>query len=319
MKLLTIILFFHTIANANLPKLNIDPSSITVSGVSSGAYMAIQMHVAYSSVISGSASVSGGVYWCAKGNTLDAQIDCMGLPKSDQAEVQIQKAVEFEKAGLIDPLVSLRKHKTLIFSSSNDRVIRQKNSERLENFLKAFMPANSITHLKHTEAAHGFPTVNYGNPCNQAKIPWMINCNLDLAGIILQSFYGQLNPKVMAQSENLKSFSQSNFRPSTAFLGPQGGIYIPKSCQQGNRCRLHVALHGCQMNPDFIQDQFVKYTGLNNWAESNQIVVMYPQTAKSTRNPQACWDWFGLTGPDYVNKKGPQMQALMEMIQAVQR
>lgn len=317
--IIPIILFFQTFANANLPKLNIDPRSITISGVSSGAYMAVQMHVAHSSVISGSASVSGGVYWCAKGNTLDAQIDCMALPISNQASVQIQKATEYEKTGLIDPLISLKKHKALIFSSSQDRVIKQKNSTRLENFLRAFMPQESITHIKNTEAAHGFPTVSYGNACGQGKRPWLLNCKLDLAGKILQTFYGDLNPKVSTVKENLKSFSQADFRPKAALLGPQGWIYIPESCHQGNLCRLHMALHGCQMNPDFIQDQFAKFTGLNEWAESNKIVVMYPQTSKLLKNPQACWDWFGMTGADYVTKKGPQMQALMEMIQSVQR
>ena len=34
-------------------------SSITVSGISSGAYMAVQMHVSYSSIISGAAAFAG--------------------------------------------------------------------------------------------------------------------------------------------------------------------------------------------------------------------------------------------------------------------
>ena len=38
---------------------SINKSKITVSGVSSGAAMASQMHIAYSSVISGSGSVAG--------------------------------------------------------------------------------------------------------------------------------------------------------------------------------------------------------------------------------------------------------------------
>jgi hypothetical protein len=34
-------------------------STVTVSGVSSGAYMAVQMHIAYSMIISGAASFAG--------------------------------------------------------------------------------------------------------------------------------------------------------------------------------------------------------------------------------------------------------------------
>lgn len=34
-------------------------SSITVSGISSGAYMAVQMHISYSMIISGAAAFAG--------------------------------------------------------------------------------------------------------------------------------------------------------------------------------------------------------------------------------------------------------------------
>lgn len=40
----------------------IDPSKITVSGVSSGAAIATQLHVTYSSIISGHGSIAGRKY-----------------------------------------------------------------------------------------------------------------------------------------------------------------------------------------------------------------------------------------------------------------
>jgi predicted peptidase len=42
-----------------IERYSIDKSKITVSGVSSGAAMASQMHIAYSSIISGSGTVAG--------------------------------------------------------------------------------------------------------------------------------------------------------------------------------------------------------------------------------------------------------------------
>jgi poly(3-hydroxybutyrate) depolymerase len=44
--------------------LDIDPSKVTVSGLSSGGFMAVQMHVAYSSVFSGAGIFAGGPYYC---------------------------------------------------------------------------------------------------------------------------------------------------------------------------------------------------------------------------------------------------------------
>ena len=49
------------------PTFDIDASRITVSGVSSGAYMAGQLHVAHSAAISGAGLIAGGPYWCASG------------------------------------------------------------------------------------------------------------------------------------------------------------------------------------------------------------------------------------------------------------
>lgn len=77
-----------------------------------------------------------------------------------------------------------------------------------------------------------------------------------------------------------------------------------------------MALHGCQMNPDFIQQRFVLEAGYNEWAETNKIIVLYPQSARDPRgNPFACWDWYGFTGPDYVTKTGAQPAALIRMIE----
>src|SRR5919112_3925315 len=44
----------------------LDRSSITVSGLSSGAFFAHQFHVAYSSLVKGAGIVAGGPYACAE-------------------------------------------------------------------------------------------------------------------------------------------------------------------------------------------------------------------------------------------------------------
>ena len=43
----------------------LDPSGVTVSGISSGAFFAHQFHVAYSSLVKGAGIVAGGPYGCA--------------------------------------------------------------------------------------------------------------------------------------------------------------------------------------------------------------------------------------------------------------
>jgi poly(3-hydroxybutyrate) depolymerase len=47
-------------------------TDITVSGLSSGAFMAVQMHVANSATIRGAGVFAGGPYYCAKGSMMTA-------------------------------------------------------------------------------------------------------------------------------------------------------------------------------------------------------------------------------------------------------
>src|SRR3712207_3357206 len=49
-----------------LEQYGIDPDRITVSGLSSGAYMAVQLGVAYSSSFRGVGVIAGGPYGCAQ-------------------------------------------------------------------------------------------------------------------------------------------------------------------------------------------------------------------------------------------------------------
>ena len=57
--------------------LDIDADRITVSGISSGAHMATQLHIAYSDVFSGAALLSGGPYNCANNSLVTAMRKCM--------------------------------------------------------------------------------------------------------------------------------------------------------------------------------------------------------------------------------------------------
>src|SRR5215204_1303011 len=52
-------------------------SGTYVTGISSGAYLATQLHVAYSSTVRGSAMFAGGPYYCARGSLTQAQLACM--------------------------------------------------------------------------------------------------------------------------------------------------------------------------------------------------------------------------------------------------
>jgi poly(3-hydroxybutyrate) depolymerase len=318
MRMWVVSLFFSStgFASTALPALHVDPQAITVSGISSGAYMAEQMHVAFSKTLAGSASVAGGVYWCAKGDVQRAQNECQSVPSGIKTSEQVEEAKSLAVQGAIDPVENLSGKPVYVYASPNDTIINPGNSDKLMEFLKAFN--TNITFVNSVKSAHGFPTLNNGGPCGFPMLPWILKCGYDAAGEILQSMYGNLNPKGSAEPSHLLKFSQSEFGDASTPLFSEGWIYVPAACTSGAACKLHMALHGCQMNPEYIQDQFARLSGFNEWAETNNIIILYPQSGKlGTANPYACWDWYGFTGPNYMTKAGAQMSALKKMIDRV--
>jgi len=92
-------------------------------------------------------------------------------------------------------------------------------------------------------------------------------------------------------------------------------VYIPTSCAAKPGCRLHIALHGCEQNLHDVGIKFVEGSGFARWADTNKIVVLFPQVSASLTNPKGCWDWWGYTGSDYLTKSAPQIAAIWRMVE----
>lgn len=306
---------------SKLAPLSVNPSLITVSGISAGGYMAVQLHVALSSVFKGAASVAGGSYWCAQGNPITAQMSCMRIPGLPSVDNYLGKAKSEESAGKIEKLSNLKNSRVFIYAGQKDSIVHHNHGDKLYDFYSKLTVAKNIKYKNDIPSGHGWITNRFGTPCGTESSPWISNCNYDLAGDILTHMYGPLaapaRTRVLSDiKKQLFTFDQSEFQTGNSSLYPTGYVYIPRSCQSTRSgCRLHVSLHGCQMNPGYIQDQYAVNSGLNEWAETNSIVVLYPQVANSGfNNPYGCWDWFGYTGSDYINKNGTQIVAIQKMI-----
>ena len=135
-------------------------------------------------------------------------------------------------------------------------------------------------------------------------------------GRILEQIHGPLKQPGAASKENLKAFDQTTFFAGdvSAQMDDHGHVYVPKACSEGASCKLHVALEGCLQNEDKIGDQFYTHAGYNEWAESNNIIILYPQAKSGPGNPNECWDWWGYTNSNYHTRRGKQMTAVNGMI-----
>lgn len=111
---------------------NIDTTQLTVSGISSGAAMATQLHVAYSSVFSGSGSIAGPPFYCAQGSVTSATTTCMNpLITQPSAITLAAKANSYALANQIDSTSNLRNHRTYFYSGSMDFTVRSSESAYL--------------------------------------------------------------------------------------------------------------------------------------------------------------------------------------------
>ena len=62
-------------------------------------------------------------------------------------------------------------------------------------------------------------------------------------------------------------------------------------------------------------ERFPREAGYNRWAESNRLIVLYPQVKASFWNPRGCWDWWGYSGSEYATKEGVQIRAVWSMLE----
>jgi poly(3-hydroxybutyrate) depolymerase len=301
---------------APLPQLSIDPAETTVSGLSSGGYMAVQLHVAYSATFKkGAGVVAGGPFYCAEGSVVNATGRCMEHNTAIPVSTLINTTNSWASSGVLDPVANLQASKVYLFSGTLDSAVRQPVMNDLLTYYQAFVPAANIVYKKDLAAEHAFVTEDHGSACATKAPPYINDCNFDLAGAILQQLYGPLN----ARNSGTLGGSFTEFE-QTAFISGHGmattgWVYVPQACAAGERCRLHVVLHGCKQNTADVGQQYVRNTGYNRWADTNKLVMLYPQTSLAATN--SCWDWWGYDSANYAKKSGPQMAAIKAMVDRV--
>ena len=302
-----------------LPALVIDGSQTTVSGLSSGAFMAVQMHVAYSATFhTGAGIVAGGPYYCAQDSLATATGPCMAHTSAIPVASLVATTKSWASSGAIDPVANLANSKLYLYSGTQDETVVQAVMNDLKTYYASFVPAASTVYKNTIGSGHGMITDDFGGTCATTASPYVDDCNFDLAGALLQQLYGTLAPRnAGALSGNFVQFDQTAF-VSGHGMASTGWLYVPADCAAGATCRLHVALHGCLQNAGDVGQQFVRDTGYNRWADTNHIVVMYPQTGAATAaNPNGCWDWWGYDSASYAKKNGPQMAAVKAMVDHV--
>ena len=305
-----------------LPGLPIDPASVTVSGVSAGGAMATQFHVAHSRLVQGAGLLAAPPYLCAENSMSVALGRCMKGDEPIPTDRLLEMTSRLALDGQIDPIAGLADDRVWIYRGAADPYVGKAVVDAMEGFYRTLVTPETVSRIEQPGAGHAFPTTSPAEPpCDTLEPPFLGNCGLDGAAVLLGHLYGELRPPVELRASSLVEFDQ---RPYAAAAGSKsfaerGWLYLPAACAgegAATRCRLHVVFHGCKQGASFVGDDFVRRSGYLPVAEANAIVLLFPQAEPSFQplNPMGCWDWWGYEGQDYATRSGPQQRAVRAMV-----
>jgi poly(3-hydroxybutyrate) depolymerase len=315
-------------AQSKLLSYNVDPAQVSVSGLSSGGFMAAQLGVAYSGTFTkGFGVFAGGPFDCARNL---AYYSCMY--NATPAITTPESNMTSWSGTQIDNLSNLASRKFYGWYGGNDYLVGVNPMNQLKTELQAkgITTANTSWNTI-SSAGHTFPT-NFAGPgdnsCGSTSSPYVANCSYDGAGAVLQWMYGTLNaPNTGSLGGTLINFDQQEFSGGPG-MDMSGYVYVPSACASGTVCKLHVSLHGCVQSHNNIGMTYVNNTRYNNWADTNNMIILWPQaipdnTNRSTpgsgsvNNPNGCWDWIGWYGNNFDQKGGQQMAAIVAMVNRI--
>ena len=137
------------LAAVNLPALKIDKTQTTVSGLSSGGFMAVQLHVAYSATFAkGAGVVAGGPFYCAEGSVVNATGRCMASPAGIPTSTLVSTTNTWASQGTIDPVANLQGSKVYLFSGTLDSVVKTGAMDALRTYYNSFVPTANVVYKK---------------------------------------------------------------------------------------------------------------------------------------------------------------------------
>lgn len=337
-----VLLGFAADAVGELPALpriaRLDNTRITVSGLSSGAAMALQIGVAYSSRVSGVGIIAGPPYLCAGGSLLKAYNTCLLLGRAQvdkwigaassgagcepregkplDVQTMIDDTVSLASRGAIDPLAGVAGQKVWEFRGRCDTVVGSNAAAAQAAFYRHF--GADFQSRTRADTGHTLPTDKPDQgACAVADEDYVSSCNFDAVGEMLRHIITGVPAGRSPPNGEWLRFDQSHYidgaesvanRLNAISMARDGRMFVPAICATGP-CRLHVALHGCRQGvDDAVFDNFVRQSGYAEWAGSIGLVVLFPRVTAlkafdrsfdAVGNPQGCWDWWGYTNSGF--------------------
>lgn len=286
----------------------------SISGLSSGAFMTVQLHLAHSASFAGAGIIAGGPFRCAETyrrndymTADDVRIEnslyiCMNplIPQTaPDAKRLAQMAKDAFKDKLIDDWTNLADDRLYIFTGSADEVVYSDVVERTRQFYETLgVKSDNIRFVGDVPAGHCIVTKNpEDSALNTNQPPYINQGSLIQSHDILHYIYRDLQPAAEHSKGELIRFEQGPFvgtDTDKSSMSEFGYVYIPSNVLAGKvqEPRVHIVLHGCKQGynyRDFVSgradianrppygNRYITTTGYNEIGESNDIIMLYPQ------------------------------------------
>lgn len=297
-----------------LPSYKVATGGNSISGLSSGAFMTVQMQLAHSAAFMGAGVIAGGPYRSVESfrdaamlaedaYILNAEYICMA-PLTAQAGPDARRLADLARAtaaaGRIDPIQHLESHRVYIFTGFEDQVVHSSVVRATRDFYRDLGVGDAaICFVDDQPAGHSILTDNQEDrPISVNRPPYINFGGYMQSHRILDHIYGDQGVKPPAEtlSGELVRFDQTEFfadYEARASMGPLGFVYIPGSVKAGGQARgVHVVLHGCKQGYSYVEfvngradianramfgSRYVITTGYRHWADANDLIVLYPQ------------------------------------------
>lgn len=307
----------------------------SISGLSSGAFMTVQMHIAHSAKFIGAGVIAGGPYRAAETfrnaaptmpmscilNSLYVAMTPLTAATAPDVEKLLDLARETPN---IDDLANVAKQRMYIFTGSCDEVVNQHVGRTARDFYEGLgVSPDALMFVDDVPAGHSIITTNpEDSPLSTNQPPYINRGGFIQSHVILRHIYGDLKDPSPTTDGDFIRFDQSEFfgnAASNASMAPFGYAYIPSKVakREAEALGVHIVMHGCKQGYDYVnfvngaadvQNQppygarYITTTGYMEMAEANNLILLFPQVGgddnNAIQNPDGCWDWWGYTSSD---------------------
>lgn len=295
-----------------LPR-NAQIDQVTVSGISSGAAMALQYAVAHSASVNGVAAIAGPSWGCARGLVSTAINDCMcgrqPLPSA------LPLAQELARSGAIDPLANGRPKalsRGFVFHSPLDATVVASTGQASAAFLASFIGTPPVVDTGNNadgsnHAGHGIVSPGGTDRCEASAKDrsYVRQCGQeDNARDLFKALFpgvqqDEAKRRNQVNATDIQPFDQRPFiaavtrsgdyiaPDSLAFffyptrserrqrldMAATGYVHVPPSCRQAGA---RCGLHIAFHGCKQQVREFALTAGYVQWAELHRQIVLFP-------------------------------------------